>query len=109
MLAMKRFDGQRYELPAYVVMYDHVHALLAPLGPYELQVSFIPGSHSPLIRCSASTSDLGACGRTEYLDRIVRDDGEFIQKLEYIVGIGGNAGPALTSTIGMADAAVNHC
>jgi REP element-mobilizing transposase RayT len=36
-LAIKRFDGQRYELPACVVMDDHVHALLAPLVPHELQ------------------------------------------------------------------------
>jgi REP-associated tyrosine transposase len=35
--AMKTFDGQRYELLAYVVMDDHVHALLTPLTAYELQ------------------------------------------------------------------------
>ena len=35
--AMKSFDGQRYQLAAYVVMDDHVHALLTPLAGYELK------------------------------------------------------------------------
>jgi REP element-mobilizing transposase RayT len=35
--AMKKFDGQRYELAAYVVMDDHVHALLTPFATYELK------------------------------------------------------------------------
>jgi hypothetical protein len=46
---------------------------------------FIPGNPSPPIRCSTSISDLGGCGRNEYFDRIVRDDKEFGQRLEYIV------------------------
>ena len=35
--AMKRFDGERYQLVAYVVMDDHVHALITPLTTYRLQ------------------------------------------------------------------------
>ena len=35
--AMKSFDGQRYQLVAYVVMDDHVHALLTPFAGYELK------------------------------------------------------------------------
>ena len=34
--AMKSFDGQRYQLGAYVVMDDHVQVLLTPLAGYEL-------------------------------------------------------------------------
>src|SRR5713226_8218761 len=35
--AIKSFDGQRYQLAPYVVMDDHVHALLTPLAGYELK------------------------------------------------------------------------
>ena len=35
--AMKSFDGQRYQLAAYVVMDDHVHALVTPFAGYELE------------------------------------------------------------------------
>ncbi len=34
--ALKHFDGQRYQLAAYVVMNDHVHVLATPLGMYAL-------------------------------------------------------------------------
>jgi len=35
--AIKKFEGKRYELAAYVVMDDQVHALLTPFATYELQ------------------------------------------------------------------------
>ncbi len=35
--AIKSFDGQRYQLAAYVVMDDHVHVLLRPFAGYELK------------------------------------------------------------------------
>ena len=35
--AIKSFDGQRYQLAAYVVMDDHVHMLLRPFAGYELK------------------------------------------------------------------------
>ena len=37
MSALRHFDGSRYELYAYVVMDDHVHALVEPLEDYRLQ------------------------------------------------------------------------
>jgi len=37
MAAIKKFDGQRYELAAFVVMDDHVQVLLAPRSPYDLK------------------------------------------------------------------------
>jgi putative DNA methylase len=37
---MKNFDGQRYELAAFMVMDDHVHALVTPLANYGLESIF---------------------------------------------------------------------
>ena len=37
MEAIRKFDGRRYELAAYVIMDDHVHVLLAPLPAHELK------------------------------------------------------------------------
>ncbi len=34
---LRHFDRQRYDLVAYVVMNDHVHVLVTPLGPWALQ------------------------------------------------------------------------
>jgi hypothetical protein len=58
MTAIRKFDGRRYELAAYVVMNDHVHVLLAPLAP------LIPGSRSRPVRSNTSINGLGGCGRT---------------------------------------------
>src|SRR5712691_12374177 len=60
---IKSFDGQRYQLAAYVVMDDHVHVLLTPLPGTSSRRFCIPGSRSPPVRCSASISALGASGR----------------------------------------------
>jgi len=34
--ALRHFDGDRYQLDEFIVMPNHVHALLAPSPPYEL-------------------------------------------------------------------------
>ena len=35
--ALRHFDGQRYELCAFVVMNDHIHTLVTPLPNHQLQ------------------------------------------------------------------------
>ncbi len=81
--AMKSFEGQRYQLAAYVVMDDQVHALLTPFAGYELK-AILHSCRSPPVRCSASMGALGGGWQDESFDRIVRDDGEFAQKIDYI-------------------------
>ena len=83
--AMKRFDGQRYELAAYVVMDDHVHALLAPLGGFELEGILHSWKSFTARQMQRSHGRVGRVWQDEYFDRIVRDDKEFVQKLNYIV------------------------
>jgi len=84
--AMKWFDGQRYELSAYVVMDDHVHALLAPLAAHELQGIVHSWKSFTARQMQHERQRFGRVWQDEYFDRIVRDDKEFMQKLEYIVG-----------------------
>jgi REP element-mobilizing transposase RayT len=47
--AMRKFDAQRCELAAYVVMDDHVHALVTPLARAE--------KHSPFLEILHRASD----------------------------------------------------
>ncbi len=62
MTAIRKFDGRRYELAAYVVVDDHVHVLLAPLAPHELHGILIPGSRSWPVRYNTNINGLGGCG-----------------------------------------------
>ncbi len=85
MSALQHFDGHRYELYACVVMPDHVHVLLKPLGNY--QVERIVHSWKSFTAHKFQKE----CGREvpiwqeEYFDRIVRDEKEFLDKAQYII------------------------
>src|SRR5713226_2718483 len=60
---IKSFDGQRYQLAAYVVMDDLFTCSSRRLPGTNSRRFCIPGSRSPPVRCSASISALGASGR----------------------------------------------
>ena len=81
--ALKHFDGQRYQLGAFVVMNDHVHALLTPLG--ENALKDILHSWKSFTAHQMRRHPTGRVWQDEYFDRIVRDEKEFVEKLRYIV------------------------
>lgn len=84
--AIRHFDGERYDLIAYVVMDDHVHVMVLPLSNQSLSrvlhswKSFT-GKGLRKIRERAVP-----VWQDEYFDRIVRNEADLIQKVEYILG-----------------------
>jgi AICAR transformylase/IMP cyclohydrolase PurH/REP element-mobilizing transposase RayT len=90
-------DGGKVCLHAAVVMPDHVHLLLSPLeespGQY-IQLGDIArgikGVSSQRINELAGTE--GTVWLDETWDRIIRNEGEFTQKLEYIIANPRTAG-----------------
>ncbi len=84
--AIRKFDGRRDELAAYVVMDDHVHVLLAPLAPHELHGILHSWKSFTARQMQHEHKRFGRVWQDEYFDRIMRDDQEFAQKAEYIVG-----------------------
>jgi REP-associated tyrosine transposase len=83
--ALKHFDGQRYRLAAYVVMNDHVHALVMPLGTHRLKGILHSWKSFTAHQMRRDPRRAGHVWQDEYFDRIIRDDKEFLQKLRYIV------------------------
>ena len=83
--AIKRFERQRYELNAYVVMDDHVHVLLTPLSGYDLQGIVHSWKSFTARAMQRERKRFGRVSQDEYFDRIIRDDKEFAQKLVYVV------------------------
>jgi len=67
-------------------MDDQVHALRAPFAPYELQGILHSWKSFTARQMQHQHKRFGRVWQDEYFDRIVRDDQEFVQKLEYIVG-----------------------
>jgi type I restriction enzyme R subunit len=82
--ALKHFDGQRYQLGAYVVMNDHVHVLVTPLARNALKD--ILHSWKSFTAHQIRHKSVGRLWQDEYFDRIVRDEKEFVEKLRYVVG-----------------------
>jgi len=81
-----------YQLAAYVVMDDHVHALLTPIAGYELKAILhsLKVVHRP--SGAAASKRFGRVWQDESSDRIVRDDGEFTKSLITLSEIPGSAG-----------------
>jgi REP element-mobilizing transposase RayT len=76
------FRARRYELAAYVVMDDHVHALVAPLPGYDLASILHSWKSFTAREMQRKHKRYGRVWQDEYFDRIVRDDKGFAQKLK---------------------------
>ena len=84
--AIRHFEGQRYELPAYVVMDDHVHVIAVPLGDFLLHRIVHSWKSFTAQRLVRDWGRRAPIWQREYFDRIVRDEAELVQKAEYILG-----------------------
>jgi REP element-mobilizing transposase RayT len=93
--AMRAFDGQRYRLAAWVVMDDHVHVLLTPLGPWRLKSILHSWKSFTANQMQRAHSRAGRVWQDESFDRIVRNDGELEQKFNYILDNPSRRWPSL--------------
>lgn len=81
--ALNYFDGKRYELPAYVVMHNHIHVIVEPNNEHQLQA--IVHSWKSFNRLQREYGRKGNIWQDEYFDRIVRDEENLLQKTQYIL------------------------
>ena len=94
--AMHRLDGQRYELAAYVIMPNHVHAIVRPLAGDEDPLEWIlhAWKGSAARRINERLGRSGHVWQKESFDRIVRDEEHLYRCLQYIGTNGLRAGLA---------------
>jgi len=83
--ALRHFDGQRYDLFAFVVMNDHIHVLLKPRASRRLEDILHSWKSFAARELQRHHGRIGAVWQNESFDRIVRDEDEFWQKVEYIL------------------------
>lgn len=79
------FDGDRYQLYAWVVMDDHCHALVTPLKEHQLKDIMYSWKSFSAYRLQREFGRQGTVWRNESFDRIVRNDAELYEKANYIV------------------------
>jgi REP element-mobilizing transposase RayT len=84
--AMHHFDGERYELDAYIVMPNHAHVLVRPLMPAAHPLEGIVGSWKKYSarRINRQLRCTGDLWQEEIYDRIVRDEEHLWRALQYI-------------------------
>ncbi len=84
--AMHYFDGERYELGCYVVMPNHVHAIVRPLVCDEEPLERILQSWKRHIalQINRSRGTTGMLWQEESFDRIIRDEEHLWRAIQYI-------------------------
>ena len=83
------FHSTRYCLHAWVVMPNHVHVLIEPLGKYSLQKivhSWKSFTAKRMIGADALLSSHGRVWQPEYFDRFIRDEKHYRAVVDYIHG-----------------------
>ena len=83
---MHHFDGVRYQLGCYVVMPNHVHAVVRPLQPEAHDAEDILGSwkkHSSR-RINTVLGQTGELWQEETFDRIIRNEEHLWRTIQYI-------------------------
>lgn len=81
--ALRKFDNARYRLLAWCIMPNHVHAVVQPVGDFQLQGIM----HSwKSFTSHAANKLLGRAGtlwQAESYDHLIRDDLELIHSVDY--------------------------
>ena len=82
--ALRHFDGDRYELIAWVVMPNHVHAVLRPLGGHGLSAILQSIKSFTAKKANALLGRDGAFWQAESYDHLIRDGRDFFAQVEYV-------------------------
>ncbi|MBN1360541.1 MAG: valine--tRNA ligase [Sedimentisphaerales bacterium] len=90
--ALKHFDGERYELIAWAVMPNHVHAIVRPLPGHELPKLVHSWKSFTAKDINQHLGRQGTVWMDEYYDHLIRDEKDFINQVEYVLANPENAG-----------------
>ncbi|KAF0179919.1 MAG: hypothetical protein FD124_1561 [Alphaproteobacteria bacterium] len=81
---LNHFAGARYALHAFVVMPNHVHALVEPFREHALSAIVHSWKSFTAKRINALDGRSGPFWAREWYDRFMRDDAHFHQTMKYI-------------------------
>ncbi|MCX6995953.1 MAG: Mur ligase family protein [Kiritimatiellaeota bacterium] len=70
---LRHFDGERYRLDAFVIMPNHVHVLVAPLGEHRLSEIVRSWKSYSAHEIGKLSGQSGAIWQKEYFDHMVRN------------------------------------
>ncbi len=91
--ALKHFNGTRYELFAWSVMPNHVHAILRPEHGYDLEKIIQSWKSFTAKKVNEMLGQSGVFWQQEYYDHLIRDGEDFRHQVRYVLNnpVKGNA------------------
>ncbi len=75
--SLAHFDGTRYALGDFVIMPNHVHAIVRPLGEFELSDILHSWKSFTANKINQLVGGKGALWQEESFDHIIRDEEQF--------------------------------
>jgi putative transposase len=82
--SLLHFHGQRYDVGCFVLMANHCHLIVKPLGDFELEVEIGSIKNVTAIFVNRRESRTGPLWQQESYDRIIRDEEHLYRVLQYI-------------------------
>ncbi|MFA7486121.1 MAG: class I tRNA ligase family protein, partial [Phycisphaerae bacterium] len=98
--ALKYFDGQRYDLIAWVVMPNHVHVILKPYDAVELSDILHSWKSYTANKANELLGRTGDFWNIEYYDHLIRDEKDFLNQINYVLSNPSKAGLENWSWVG---------
>jgi REP element-mobilizing transposase RayT len=83
--ALRYFDDERYKLGAFVVMPNHVHAIIQPIRPHTRSQVVHSWKSYTAHKLQRSSPVHGQVWQDEGFDRIVRDESELRRFHDYVL------------------------
>jgi REP element-mobilizing transposase RayT len=90
--ALMHFDRKRYNLLAWCVMPNHVHAVVQPLPGFELASILHSWKRHVASEANKLLGRTGAFWQPEYYDHLTRDEDDLVHAVEYAYHNPGHAG-----------------
>ena len=99
--ALKFFDGSRYELFAWSVMPNHVHAVLRPADGHDLEKILHSWKSFTAKKANEMLGQTGSFWQEEYYDHLIRDENDFRHQIRYVLNnpLKGNAARDWTGSV----------
>lgn len=82
--ALTNFDGERYELGGFVIMPNHVHAIIRPFDEFSLEKVLQSRKLWTSRQINEALGQTGTLWQQESYDRIIRDTEHLWKALQYI-------------------------
>lgn len=82
--ALLYFDGQRYRLPAWIVMPNHVHTLVTPCEGWTVSKTVASWKSFTAKEAGKILGRKGRFWQPDYFDRFVRNEKQFLRVVDYI-------------------------